>query len=178
MNGVESRPLQRIANVGPQLHIPDRVDLDAETALDLAVAGRSLVNVLVTAADTVQRAAWARTIHAHSAHSQGPFVVPLPGNTREASTRDVDDWFVRAAGGTMFIDHIAELSAHVQAVLLFRLTDQVYRARELAMADRRVRIIAGSDRSLRADLSAGTFSEELFYRLNVIHIHPPLAREG
>jgi CBS domain-containing protein len=84
----------------------------------------------------------------------------------------VDGWFRRAAGGTLFIDRVGDLSACAQERLLSLLAGQSRRHNLATSADddSGVRIITGSTRSLRADLAAGSFSDTLFYRLNVIHI--------
>lgn len=169
-------PVHDVEDVSAPSNIAEGAGLDSTTCSDLELAAHSPVNVMVTACDGAQRAAWARTIHLRSARCDRSFVAtcgcPLPGTHGGVSTCDIDDWFVRAAGGTLFIDRIGQLSAQAQALLVWRLTDQMYRAGDATMArrDAGVRIIAGSDRSLHADLSGGAFSEELFYRLNVIHI--------
>jgi len=63
------------------------------------------------------------------------------------------------------------LSPDAQDRLLSLLTEQSRHASEATRPqDCRVRIVAGSDRALLADLAAGVFSDVLFYRLNVIHI--------
>jgi DNA-binding NtrC family response regulator len=72
----------------------------------------------------------------------------------------------------LFIDHIGQLAIGAQARL-----GSLLRAQSCPIGgvttlddDRRVRIVAGSSRSLYADLAAGAFDDTLFYRLNVIHI--------
>lgn len=180
MNIVGWDPLYDLEELPSRLNDADSVDLDTEKSSDLDLAARSLVNVMVTARDAAHRAAWARAIHTRSARCERRFVTicgcPQAAMTRAVSAGEVEDWFVRAAGGTLFIDHIGQLPPNAQAVLVLRLTEQASQAggRTTSRRDRGVRIIAGSDRSLHADLSAGAFSEELFYRLNVIHIDQPL----
>jgi two-component system response regulator HydG len=149
-----------------------RVDLDLQTAVDLDLAARSLVNVLVTASNAADRAAWARTLHDRSAHRDGPFVVVCPAMNRRIHAADIDEWFARAARGTLFIDDIGQLGPDAQVRLSSLLSAQSCRISATTMpdGDGRVRVIAGSGRSLCAELAAGAFDDTLFYRLNVIHI--------
>ena len=153
----------------------ERTTSIAQVCIDVNVAARSSVNVLVTARSAQNRAAIARMIHAGSARCHGPFVAvcsPPPPTSIRPGIPDVDGWFERAAGGTLFIDQVGRLSPNAQATLLSRLTRETHRADRptLSPANHQVRVIAGSDRSLRADLVMGLFSDELFYRLNAIHI--------
>lgn len=144
----------------------------AKDAADLALVAHSPVNVMVTASEADDRVALARGIHNGCSHRPGRFVGVLFVTQRHVRADDVDEWFARAAGGTLFIDHIGDLSPQAQDRLLRRLTEQSQRAGAATMSDGddRVRVIAGSDRSLWSDLRAGAFSDVLFYRLNVIHI--------
>jgi DNA-binding NtrC family response regulator len=93
--------------------------------------------------------------------------------SRTLRAEEVDDWFERAAGGTLFIDRIGDLSASSQGRLLSLLTEQSRDRGETTPPHRarHVRIIAGSNRSLGPDLAVRAFSDALFYRLNVIHIN-------
>lgn len=139
---------------------------------DLALIAHSPVNVMVTAGEFDDRVTVARRIHDGGSHRAGRFVGVSLGTKRQGRADDVDDWFARAAGGTLFIDRVADLSPQAQDRLVQLLTDQSHRARGAAMpgGNDRVRVIAGSDRPLCADLRVGAFSDVLFYRLNVIHI--------
>jgi two-component system response regulator HydG len=148
---------------------------------DLDLAARSSVNVMVTASNGGDRAAWARAIHDRSGRRAGPFVTiyahTVPAISGTVRPQDLDDCFDRAAGGTLFIDHVGHLSPHAQARLLSLVTDPLRQANgtPTRRANQRVRVVVGSDRSLDPDLAAGTFSDVLFYRLNVIRIdqiHP------
>ena len=152
------------------------VDLELQMRIDLDVAARSPLSVLVTASNGVDRAGWARTIHDRSSQRDGPFVAvcgqSIPAGHRVVCREEVDRWFERATGGTLFIDQVGDLSAQSQDRLLSLLTEQS-RARSGTPVPQRigcVRIIAGSDRPLVGELAAGAFSDILFYRLNVIHL--------
>jgi two-component system response regulator AtoC len=86
--------------------------------------------------------------------------------------------FELAHTGTMFLDEVAELPLPLQAKLLLVLEARQLRhlgGRQLISVD--VRLIAASNRDLAKAMEAGTFREDLFYRLNVIPIHVPPLRE-
>jgi formate hydrogenlyase transcriptional activator len=85
--------------------------------------------------------------------------------------------FERAHGGTLFLDEIGELSADVQAMLLRVLQERVVErlGGEPLAVD--VRVVAATNRDLAADVRAGAFRADLFYRLNVFPIGLPPLRE-
>lgn len=85
-----------------------------------------------------------------------------------------DGLFTYASGGTLFLDEIAEMPLNMQSKLLRVLDDQRIRPvggnREIPVD---VRIIAATHRDLAAAVHAGSFREDLFYRINVMTIHMP-----
>lgn len=136
----------------------------------------------------------AKYIHANSSRRDKPFVVvncasipvelfesELFGHTRGAFTGAVAQspgLFAQAEGGMLLLDEISELPFHVQAKLLHVLQENEYRMVGGASplpAD--VKILAASNRNLRGMVQAGTFREDLYYRLNVVEITVPPLRQ-
>jgi DNA-binding NtrC family response regulator len=84
-----------------------------------------------------------------------------------------------AHGGTIFLDEVGEMTLRMQALLLrFLETGEIQRVGAERLTDRvDVRVICATHRNLRARIDDGTFREDLFYRLNVIHVHIQPLRE-
>jgi len=136
----------------------------------------------------------ARAIHGLSPRAAGPFLpvncAALPdgiieselfGHARGAFTGAVAaraGCFELASGGTLFLDEVGDLPASAQAKLLRVLQEsQVMRVGENRLREIDCRIVAATNRDLAADVKAGRFREDLFYRLNVVDIVLPPLRE-
>jgi DNA-binding NtrC family response regulator len=136
----------------------------------------------------------ARTIHQHSRRADKPFVTvncgSLPetlleselfGYKRGAFTdarEDTPGVVDQAHRGTLFLDEIGEISPAVQVKLLRFLQLKEYKplgSPKSKIAD--VRIIAATNRDLRAEVERGRFREDLYYRLNIIPLSIPLLRD-
>ncbi len=150
--------------------------------------------VLVTGESGVGKELVARAIHRRSGRRGGPFVaincgaIPenlleseLFGHKKGAFTDAVHDrrgLFEEANGGTLFLDEIGELPLGLQVKLLRVLEDErIRRLGETKDLQVDVRIVTATHRDLTAETKAGRFREDLFYRLNVLHIHTPPLRE-
>jgi two-component system response regulator HydG len=161
--------------------------------LDVATqAAPSSATVLVLGESGTGKELIARYIHEKSARASGPFVavncaaIPesileaeLFGHERGAFTGAVakrGGRFARARGGTLFLDEIGELTPAVQVKLLRVLQEGEYEpvGGDPVRAD--VRIVAATNRDLAAEVEAGRFREDLFYRLNVIAVTAPPLR--
>ncbi|HSQ76770.1 MAG TPA: sigma-54 dependent transcriptional regulator, partial [Bacteroidota bacterium] len=136
--------------------------------------------------------AWA--IHRNSARSYRNFVVvdcaALPetlvestlfGHVRGAFTgadKPRDGLIRQADGGTLFLDEIGELPLDLQVKLLRSLEEQaIVRVGGTEHIQLDLRIIAATNRTLRAEVEAGRFRDDLFYRLNVVRLQIPPLRE-
>ncbi|HLO01462.1 MAG TPA: sigma-54 dependent transcriptional regulator [Pyrinomonadaceae bacterium] len=136
----------------------------------------------------------ARAIHQHSSRSLGPFVpvncgaltetlleAELFGHLRGSFTGAVGDrkgLWEEAEGGTLFLDEIGETSPAMQVKLLRALQEGEIRrvgASKTSRVD--ARIVAATNRNLEQEVKAGTFREDLFYRLSVVTVRVPPLRE-
>jgi len=136
----------------------------------------------------------ARAIHQHSLRKNGPFIkinsTAIPENLLESelfgyekgafsgATTSKPGKFELADKGTLFLDEIGDIPGAVQVKLLRVLQDREFErlgATKTLKVD--VRLVAATNRDLRAALEEGTFREDLYYRLNVVPIDVPPLRE-
>ena len=138
------------------------------TVDDLRLAARSSVPVLITARSALERESLARLIHRGSRRGEGPFMMIDCDLQRVDSLESLVE---AADGGTVFLDEVGAMKKPMQNALSALLERDASSAPDAA-GRFNPRIITGSSRSLRSQVTAGTFSQDLFYRLNVIHIVP------
>jgi DNA-binding NtrC family response regulator len=162
---------------------------------EIGCASRSNAKILITGESGVGKEVVARLIHQRSERAHSPLVtincagVPdtlleseLFGHMRGAFTdayRDKRGWLDQAHGGTIFMDEVGEMSLRMQALLLrFLETGEIQRVgsdRVNSKVD--VRVIAATNRDLMSRIADKSFREDLYYRLNVIHLAIPALRE-
>jgi len=166
-----------------------------ERALELAgQVARADVPLLITGPNGSGKERVAAIVHANSAVRRGPFVAvncgALPGELIEAELFGADAGaftgahrarsgrFEAADGGTLFLDEIGNLPLAGQVKLLRVLeSGRFERVGSSRTQQARVRVLSATNADLKAMVLAGTFREDLYYRLNVIEIHLPALAE-
>jgi NtrC-family two-component system response regulator AlgB len=163
----------------------------------LAVAGKVAATdttVLIRGESGTGKGVLARWLHSESARRAGPFITvdlsslsgallesELFGHARGAFTGAATAAAGRvetARGGTLFLDEIGELPLPLQPKLLRLVQEQQFeRVGESTTRQGDVRIIAASNRDLKAMVAAGQFREDLYYRLRVVELALPPLRE-
>ncbi|HET7909441.1 MAG TPA: sigma-54 dependent transcriptional regulator [Nitrospira sp.] len=174
-----------IIGISPQMQLVKRL------AEEVAVTDAT---VLITGESGTGKELFARAIHAASPRSKGPFLalncagIPeslleseLFGYQRGAFTdakQAKPGKFQLAAGGTLFLDEIGEMSLAAQAKLLRVLEDHVIDPLgDIHSVKVNIRVIAATNEDLPAQIKAGRFRLDLFYRLNVYQLRLPPLRE-
>ncbi|MDZ7918831.1 sigma-54 dependent transcriptional regulator [Rhodoferax sp.] len=155
---------------------------------------RSMAPVLIRGESGTGKELVAGAIHANSHRSQGPWVPvncsAIPENLLEAeffgarkgaytgASQDRIGFFQAAHGGTLFLDEIGDLPLAMQSKLLRAIQERSVRplgALQEELVD--VRIVSATHKDLAAEVQAGRFRQDLYYRLNVIDIYIPPLRE-
>src|SRR6266542_3947083 len=156
---------------------------------------RADAKVLLTGESGVGKELVATAIHARSLRAANPMMtvncagIPdtlleseLFGHVKGSFTgayRDKPGKLELADNGTMFLDEIGEMALRMQGLLLrFLETGELQKVGATGIAGRaNVRVIAATNRNLREMIAQGAFREDLFYRLNVIHVVVPALRD-
>ncbi|HSE84314.1 MAG TPA: sigma-54 dependent transcriptional regulator, partial [Thermodesulfobacteriota bacterium] len=151
------------------------------------------LNVLITGESGTGKELAARTIHSNSSRCDKPFVAincaALPESLLESELFGIEKGVATgverragkiemANGGTLFLDEIGDMSLSAQTKLL-----RVLQERKLERIGGRstievdVRVLAATNKDLQKEIEKGNFREDLYYRLNVVHINMPSLRE-
>jgi two-component system, NtrC family, nitrogen regulation response regulator NtrX len=150
--------------------------------------------VLITGENGTGKELVARAVHRLSPRSDGPFIevncAAIPGELIESelfghvkgsftgAIADRAGKFEQAHGGTLFLDEVGDMSLAAQAKVLRVLEDGVVTriggAKPISVD---VRVIAATNKDPEAEIAAGRFREDLYYRLNVVPLHVPPLRD-
>jgi transcriptional regulator with PAS, ATPase and Fis domain len=167
----------------------------AELREEVSYAARSDAKILITGESGVGKEVVARMIHRQSTRSRAQLVTincaglpdsllesELFGHVRGSFTgayRDKPGLLELAHNGTIFMDEVGEMSLRMQALLLrFLESGEIQRVgAERPQARVSVRVIAATNRNLTERIVSKDFREDLYYRLNVIHLTIPPLRE-
>ena len=162
---------------------------------DIQHASRSDAKVLITGESGVGKEIVARLIHQRSRRACGPLVTincagfpdslletEMFGHMKGSFTdayRDKRGWLELANGGTIFMDEVGEMSLRMQALLLrFLESGEIQRVgSERRLSAVNVRVITATHRRLLDRIAEKSFREDLYYRLNVIHVEVPPLRD-
>jgi DNA-binding NtrC family response regulator len=152
------------------------------------------VTILITGESGTGKELIARAVHMRSDRRRGPFIAvncgALPEGVLESelfghekgsftgATAQRKGRFEIADGGTLFLDEVGEMPPGTQVRLLRVLEEERFmRVGGSQDVNVDVRVIAASNRDLRQLVEEGAFRRDLYYRLNVVHIHVPALRE-
>jgi DNA-binding NtrC family response regulator len=190
---LERRPRAATA-AGTPAGLVGRSPAMREVFAALAAVAPAETTVLVTGETGTGKELVARAIHEASARRAKPFIAvnsaglapglvesELFGHVRGAFTgavRDKQGVFQAANGGTVFLDEIGDVPPAVQHRLLRVLQErEVTPVGTVRPVSVDMRVIAATNRDLRAEVAAGRFREDLFYRLNVFRVALPPLRD-
>ncbi len=155
---------------------------------------RSDATVLITGESGSGKEVAARMVHAWSGRRDRPFLAvncgALPGELLESelfghvrgsftgALKDKEGLFSAAEGGTLMLDEIGDAPPSVQVKLLRVLQERNFlRVGSVEPVQSDVRVIAATNKDLKAEVDAGRFREDLFYRLHVVPVVMPALRE-
>jgi NtrC-family two-component system response regulator AlgB len=171
------------------------VDPAMRAALELLFkAAVSDATILLRGESGTGKGVLARAVHLRSPRAAGPFVTvhcpslsaellesELFGHAKGAFTgavRETQGRVAAAEGGTLFLDEVGDLPAALQPKLLRLLQERAFeRVGETQTRTSDARVLAATNRDLAAEVAAGRFREDLYYRLNVFEVQLPPLRQ-
>ncbi len=183
--------LRRTRDTGMLVTRSQKLRSIIDLAIQVAASG---ISVLIEGESGTGKELLAHLIHDNSARSTKPFVTvnctalaptllesELFGHVKGAFTGAVKDRqgrFAAADGGTIFLDEIGEIPQPTQVKLLRFLQNREFeRVGETMTSKVDVRVIAATNRDIEEAVAAGSFREDLFYRLNAVRLKLPPLRE-
>ncbi len=189
-----SAPSSRAVPSGEPALVPSRSKSVQQLAAIASRVAPTPATVLLLGENGTGKTHLAKSIHEQSQRRALPFITvncpclqpqllesELFGHVRGAFTGAISDTLGKVAaaeGGTLFLDEIGELPLAVQPKLLRLLQDRCYeRVGDTRSRPANIRVIAATNRDLKAEVAAGRFREDLFYRLNVISLVVPSLRQ-
>jgi len=160
----------------------------------IAIVAPTPARVLITGESGTGKELVARAVHEASGRAGGPFVkvncAAIPEELIESelfgalkgaytgSDRSRDGKFLQADGGTIFLDEIGDMSLKAQAKVLRALQEgEIERVGDDTTIGVDVRVLAATNKNLPAEVQAGRFREDLYFRLNVVPVHVPSLRD-
>jgi len=189
--------VQRESTTEDHVEVPDFIGSSPAIRRILEMVPRLAATpstILITGESGTGKELLARAIHAFSAHANGPFLSvncgALPEGLLESelfghvhgaftgAVRDHAGLFAEAEGGTLLLDEVGELTPPTQVKLLRVLQER--RVRPVGSSQETevdVRVLAATNRDLEEAVKERGFREDLFYRLNVLHLHLPSLRQ-
>jgi DNA-binding NtrC family response regulator len=184
--------LQRV--LGPPATIVGEAPAFRALMQQVRRVGRHDVTVLVRGETGTGKELIAAALHAESPRRAGPFVrfncAAIPAELAEAelfghargaftgATADRRGFFAQAHGGTLVLDEVGELPLPLQASLLRALASgEIQRVGTSRIEKVDVRVVAATNRDLTAEVAAGRFRQDLYYRLAVVELVVPPLRE-
>jgi two-component system response regulator PilR (NtrC family) len=185
---------QALDNMSPAIELIGQAPRFRQMLALIDSLGNAVSNVLITGESGTGKELVARTLHRRGMPASAPFVslncgaMPEPlleselfGYQKGAFTGASENrrgLIESAQGGILFLDEIGELTLTMQVKLLRVLQEK--KVRPLGSAEERAvdfRLICATNRELKAAVKEGKFREDLFYRINVIHVEAPPLRE-
>jgi two-component system response regulator PilR (NtrC family) len=189
-----ARPAARRAAADPLDRMVGPSEAMQEVRALVGKVARSMAPVLVLGESGTGKELVARAIHLSSTRAAGPFIAvncsAIPEQLLEAeffgyrkgaftgAQENREGFFQAAAGGTLFLDEIGDLPLSMQSKLLRVVQERAARpVGAVSEVPVDVRVVSATHKDLAQEVEAGRFRQDLYYRINVIHIRVPPLRE-